>query len=170
VRSLYLVRHAVAADHESWSRPDGLRPLTTFGWRQALAIGEFLAGTGIEGLWASPTVRCQDTLLPAAHDRGLAVEPDPRLYERAAPSGPESAAALLAELLSSYFADGTRLVAACSHGNVLPPLLALADPENGKRCPKGGVWKLDLEDGAEKVSKVGFLGRLDPHTERWEAG
>jgi broad specificity phosphatase PhoE len=168
VRSLYLVRHAAAADHDSWARPDGLRPLTPFGWRQALAIGAFLDGTGIEGFWASPTVRCQDTLLPAAHDRGLAVEADPRLYERAAPSSPDAAGALLAELLHSYFAAGAQLVAACSHGNVLPPVLALADPESGKRCPKGGVWKLDLDDGEDRVSKVSFLGRLDPHTESWE--
>ena len=159
----------MAAEHESWSLPDGLRPLTEFGWRQALAISELLSGAGIEAFWSSPTVRCRDTLIPSAHCSGLEVAAESRLFEQLAPAGADAAADLMAELLESYFGGGAQQVAACSHGNVLPPLLALGDPEIGKRCPKGGVWKLELEPSADKVSRVSFLGRLEPRTEKWEA-
>ncbi|MGP8248359.1 MAG: hypothetical protein ACLQNU_00200, partial [Candidatus Dormibacteria bacterium] len=36
VRSLYLVRHAVARERDGWQKPDQLRPLNEAGWRQAV--------------------------------------------------------------------------------------------------------------------------------------
>ena len=43
---------------------------------------------------------------------------------------------------------------------------AIRPEKSLKRWPR--AWKLDLVEGADKVSTVSFLGRLDPHTESWE--
>jgi len=166
VQSLYLVRHAVAADQGSWSRPDALRPLTEFGWQQALALSQVLSRAHVGAFRASPTVRCQDTLVPAAHATGLAVEDDPRLFEESAPAGPEEARTMLQSLVDWHLATGVQVAAACSHGNVLLPLLEAATPGAGTRCPKGGLWKLDL--GGNGVSSVSFVGRLVPGSGKWE--
>ncbi len=167
MHSLYLVRHAVAADQGAWPQPDAMRPLTALGWQQALAIGELLSQAQVQTFRASPTVRCRDTLLPAAHTAGLEVEDSPRLFEQAGPASPGEALQLLQELISSYFVNGTTVAAACSHGNVLLPLLEAAATGAGTSCPKGGVWKLDVASG--EVTSVTFLGRLMPATGKWEA-
>jgi len=167
VQSLYLVRHAVAADQDSWSQPDASRPLTEFGWQQALALAQVLGRVRVEAFRASPTVRCQDTLVPAAHTTGLAVEDDPLLFEGAQPTGPEEAGQMLRRLIESYFTAGVQVAAACSHGNVLLPLLEAASPGAGARCPKGGLWKLEIDGSA--LRSVSFVGRLVPATSKWEA-
>ena len=166
MHSLYLVRHAVAADQGSWAQPDEVRPLTEFGWQQALAIAQLLNLAQAQVFKSSPTVRCRDTLVPAAHTAGLVVEDAPDLFEQAAPSSSDAARQMLRGLIDSYFADGTRVAAACSHGNVLLPLLEATASGAGARCPKGGVWKLDVDRGG--VTSVSFLGRLVPATGKWE--
>ncbi len=167
MQSLYLVRHAVAADQGSWSQPDASRPLTEFGWEQALALAQVLGRVRVEAFRASPTVRCRDTLVPAAHTIGLAVEDDPLLFEAAQPTGPDEARQMLRSLVESYLPAGVQIAAACSHGNVLLPLLEAASPGAGARCPKGGLWKLELDGSA--VGSVSFIGRLVPATGKWEA-
>ncbi|MHB8322895.1 MAG: SixA phosphatase family protein [Candidatus Dormibacteria bacterium] len=167
MHSLYLVRHAVAADQEAWPQPDEMRPLTALGWQQALAIAQVLNGAQVQTFKASPTVRCRDTLLPAAHTIGLEVEDAPTLFEQAGPTSPGDALQMMQGMIASYFVDGTTVAAACSHGNVLVPLLEAAATGAGARCPKGGVWKLDLASG--EVTSVTFLGRLMPATGKWEA-
>ena len=74
---------------------------------------------------------------------------------------------MLRKLAESCFTAGVQVAAACSHGNVLLPLLEAASPGAGARCPKGGLWKLDLE--GTDVSSVSFVGRLVPATGKWEA-
>jgi phosphohistidine phosphatase SixA len=161
VRSLYLVRHAVARERDGWQKPDQLRPLNQAGWRQAVVLADLLADAGIDRHWSSPATRCRDTLQPLAHATGLDVEDDARLFEGALGSDPSAAGAALRNLMKAYFGEGTRRVAACSHGDLLPPLLEAAGA-SVSRCPKGGVWRLDLPDDKDRVSQAVYLGRPDP--------
>ncbi|MGA8207629.1 MAG: phosphoglycerate mutase family protein [Candidatus Dormiibacterota bacterium] len=160
MRSLYLVRHAVARERDGWQKPDQLRPLNEVGWRQAVVLADLLADAGIDRHLSSPATRCRDTLLPLAHVTGLEVEDDARLFEGALGQDLAGAGAALRSLLKAYFVDGMRRVAACSHGDLLPPLLEAAGAA-GARCPKGGVWRLDLPDDKDRVSQAVYLGRPD---------
>jgi len=162
VRSLYLVRHAVARERDGWQKPDQLRPLNEAGWRQAVILADLLADAGIERHWSSPATRCRDTLLPLAHATGLEVGDDARLFEGALGRDPDAAGPALRNLIKAYFVDGMRRVAACSHGDLLPPLLEAAGASGAPRCPKGGVWRLDLPDDKDRVSQAVYLGRPDP--------
>jgi phosphohistidine phosphatase SixA len=160
VRSLYLVRHAVARERDGWQKPDQLRPLNEAGWRQAVVLADLLADAGIDRHWSSPATRCRDTLLPLAHTTGLDVSDDARLFEGVLGPDPLAAGAALRTLIKAYFGEGSRRVAACSHGDLLPPLLEAAGA-SGARCPKGGVWRLDLPDDKDRVSQAVYLGRPD---------
>ena len=162
MRSLYLVRHAVARERDGWSQPDRLRPLNELGWRQAVAMADLLADAGIEAHYSSPTLRCRDTLLPLAHGAGLQVQDDTRLLEGGRAVDEGGAEAELKALIKAYFAAGTRRIAACSHGDMIPPLLEAAGAASGSRCPKGGVWRLDLSDDKDRISQAMYLGRPDP--------
>ena len=162
MRSLYLVRHAVARERDGWPQLDRLRPLNELGWRQAIALADLLADAGIEAHYSSPALRCRDTLLPLAHGAGLPIEDDTRLLEGAVALDQGVATSELKALIKAYFGAGSRRVAACSHGDIIPPLLEAAGALAGSRCPKGGVWRLDLSDERDRISQAVYLGRPDP--------
>jgi broad specificity phosphatase PhoE len=113
VGKLYVVRHADAGARGRDDEPDELRRLSERGHRQAEALADRLADTGIERLIASPFARCIDTLAPLAKHLGLDVEPDQRLAEG---MGFVGALELAEELRGS-----TGVL--CSHGDVIPDLL-----------------------------------------------
>lgn len=165
--SLFLVRHGVALDQGEWTMADELRPLTEFGWRQAVAIGRIASQHRVSHFYSSPAVRCLDTLLPAAHLRGVTVEAAPELFETEEPRGLEAAGQLLRRLLDEYLPAGRETAAACSHGNVLVPLLDAAGLRDPSRCPKGGVWRLQVEPGQAEV-RVSSMGHLSPRSQEWE--
>jgi len=167
VRTLYLVRHGVAQDQSSWAHPDELRPLTDFGWRQAVAIGELLAQVGVGRFISSPTIRCLDTLLPTAHRVGLGVAEDQALFETNEPRDHNASLELLKGLAATCLGGEVERAAACTHGNVLLPLLAALGASNPGRCPKGGVWKLEFHPGKTRVEEVEYLGRLHPESGNW---
>lgn len=158
--SVYLVRHALAADLAGWEGPDDVRPLTVSGWRQSVAIAGRL--DDVRAFVTSPTVRCSDTLVPAAHAMGLPVVPDERLREGQEPRNWGEARALLTALRTDHLADGAGALALCSHGDVLPALLPPGDFE--RKCPKGGVWVVRLGGDPQ----ADYLGRLDPETGTWQ--
>ncbi len=158
------MRHAVALDREAWSEGDQSRPLTEFGWRQSLAIAEVLADRETQVFFSSPTVRCADTLLPAAHGMGQQVQPQVLLVESNEPTSDPETAELLRQLLAACLPEGVERAAACTHGNLLIPLLSrLGLPT---RCPKGGLWRLDT-DLHQRVLGVEFLGHLSPRSKEW---
>ena len=115
---VHLIRHAHAGSRSRWEGDDRSRPLSGRGRHEADAIAADLADAGIDLLWASPYLRCIQTLDPLAARLGLTVAPDDRLAEGA--SGGTALGALLGAA-----ADG-RTVAACSHGDVIPALIAQA--------------------------------------------
>ena len=164
--TLHLVRHGVALDRGAWPGSDQSRPLTEFGWRQSLAISCVLAEQAVQLFCSSPTVRCCDTLMPAAHSRGLEVTPLSLLFESNEPQSPEEAVGLLKRIVSTCLVGGVEVAAAATHGNILLPLLTHAPGGGQQRCPKGGVWRLELSPRLDPLH-VEFQGYLNPKTGEW---
>ena len=138
--ALFVVRHAKAGSRDRWDGDDVDRPLTPAGRKQSDAITERLAGEDIRSLWASPYVRCMDTLVPLGHLLGLDVVAEPRLAEGGTV---ETSLALLREV-----GDGAVL---CSHGDVITELIqALARRGTKLLTPpdwrKATIWVLDTPD------------------------
>ena len=138
---LYLVRHAKAGSRHEFVGDDRKRPLSAPGRRQADAIGARLVEAGVRRFVSSPSLRCIQTLRPAAKAVDAKVETDDRLFEGRPASG-------VLELLASL-PEGTAL---CSHGDVIPEIM---DALVRRGCEiasvpdwrKGSVWVLERADG-----------------------
>lgn len=134
---LYIVRHAHAGSRGPDGGADHLRHLSDRGERQAKALGEQLAKTGITRLVSSPFPRCVETLEPLGHRLGITVEIDPRLAEAQGCAG--------ALMLADELRDET--AALCSHGDVIPDLLERLVRQGVRfdddlRWPKASTWVL----------------------------
>jgi 8-oxo-dGTP diphosphatase len=137
--TLLLVRHAVALRRRDWSKADDLRPLRPIGHRQADALPDLLGDYGVDRILSSPSRRCVETVQPLAGRLGVPVEEVAQLAE-----GAGAAAASLLRRLPG-------VVVACSHGDVLPELLAVlapsaVDDDEEVPCAKGSTWVLE-DDG-----------------------
>jgi len=146
---LYLVRHAHAGDRSAWRGDDSLRPLSEKGRRQAEGIAALITGLDpVRRVLSSPSLRCVQTVEPLARLAGLAVEPDERLLE-----GADPAAAL--ELIGEELGEG--VVAACTHGDIVPGVLGLLQSdgvrvEGALTWPKASTWVLEGGDGGGVVA------------------
>ena len=116
---LALVRHAKARPRSSWHKDDQRRPLNPAGAAQSAVIARVLAAYSIHRLVTSPSTRCVDTLVPYAKQQGLRVHTREGLSEEGYAAEPAAAVRHLGALLRR--ADPAAL---CSHGPVLPDLLA----------------------------------------------
>ncbi len=150
-RLVHLVRHGEAVTRLGWQGPDGLRPLTDDGRRQADAIARRLVPEGepvvLARALSSPAVRCTDTLRPAAALVGIEVETTDALLEGADPR------AALDELLAAsvVLADGHAIVA-CTHGDVVDGVIARvagsgAPVDGPPSSPKAATWELAVLTG-----------------------
>jgi len=83
VTELHFLRHAQAADRETWDRPDDERPLTEKGRRQAERLGRLLAAAGLtpDAVLTSPLVRARETAEIVADLLGAVVRIESRLGE-----------------------------------------------------------------------------------------
>lgn len=150
-RHLVLLRHAWAGHRAGWSGDDRDRPLDAHGVAQASAlVGHLPRALGVDlggaVLLSSPTRRCTTTLDPLATVHGQTVHRDERLVDTVAP------VAALAD------APAGEVLVVCSHGEVLPDLLAAVADAAGlpvpatvdltpKALPKGAAWHVDLAAG-----------------------
>lgn len=140
--SVLLVRHAVALARNLWAGDDAARPLNERGRRQADALVEQLAPFAITRFLSSPTVRCVDTVAPAAAVRGLEVAEAEELAEGDGPL----AVALVRSLL-----DEEGDVVLCTHGDVIGEVLTALEKEGARlggedRCQKGSTWVLGRDE------------------------
>lgn len=163
--TIELVRHAKAHSRDRWwGRPDRERPLTEVGMDQARDIAQALQAEGppIAKLFSSPWLRCTQTLDPLADALGVNVVEVDQLGEVISlpvHDGGDAwvtsawlggrAVAFLDRVVAEY--AGRRIVA-CSHGDVIPALVALVVGRDGLdttdvRCHKGGRFTLDFLDG-----------------------
>jgi len=139
---LLLVRHAHAGDKSRWQGPDSLRPLSPTGQAEAAGLVVRLEDYPIGRILSSPTVRCQQTVQPLAHDRRLPIEPTPALAVETDP------AVVLALLKDPRVPDAVL----CTHGEVIGQLLVrlAADGlavDQPLAWPKGSTWLLHGANG-----------------------
>jgi 8-oxo-dGTP diphosphatase len=116
---LAVVRHAKARARGSWKPPDPLRPLDDKGLAQAQAIAPLLAAYGVTRLVSSSSVRCADTLRPYAVSARIPLRLKDGLSEEGYAADPARSAQHLRRVV-----DRGVPTALCSHGPVLPSLLA----------------------------------------------
>ncbi len=158
--TIELVRHAKAHSRDRWwGRPDRERPLTDQGMDQARELARILpdAGPPIAKLFSSPWVRCTQTLDPLADAMGVHVVDSEQLGEVAnlpVHDGGDAwvtsawlggrAVSFVDRVVAEY--RGKRVVA-CSHGDVIPAVMALVVGRDGLdladvRCRKGARFTL----------------------------
>lgn len=80
MKTLYFVRHCAP---DKTVHEDRIRPLTEQGRRDAQRLTERFRGVGVDRVVSSPYLRAMDTVRGIAEARGLTVETDDDLRERA---------------------------------------------------------------------------------------
>lgn len=151
---IFVIRHAHAGSRQEWTGDDVERPLSPKGRARAASIAETLADEGITEIWTSPLVRCVQTVEPLGARCDVAVQRTDALVEGA----PLAATVDLVERL----AKDDVVAALCSHGDVIPDLLAAlarrgADLDPDGACPKGSVWILRVSGGV--VTRADYAGK-----------
>jgi 8-oxo-(d)GTP phosphatase len=138
--TVFLVRHAKAADREGWTGADRDRPLIERGQAQAERLAAALAAERPAVVAASPWLRCVQTAEPLAEAVGVEVRPDDRLgYDGADLAGFVRACA---------GEHPGRSVVAVSHGDLIPLYLAAAGLLEGQpRFRTGSLFRLEVRDG-----------------------
>jgi 8-oxo-dGTP diphosphatase len=149
VGRLFLVRHADAG-HRGGAHPDELRPLTAKGERQAAGLAEALVDSHPTHLYASPFLRCVQTLEPLGQRLGLEVVERPELAEGAGAAG--------ALALAREHRDTS--IVFSSHGDVIPDVLeALVDQgmklKDELRWQKASTWVLTWD--GDRIAKAHYL-------------
>jgi 8-oxo-dGTP diphosphatase len=149
---VYLVRHGNAGVRSKWKGPDKQRPLTEKGQQQSLGVAEIMARHPITEIWASPALRCIETLSTVADDIGTEIQTSKLLKEF-------TELDTIYEFLSTL---GPGSVVLSSHKDWIGPLIKDLGSRGVKlrgvrKWPKASVWILDLADG--KVQSGFYEGR-----------
>lgn len=153
VTRIELVRHAKAQSREGWrDRPDRDRPLNEAGQAQAEALALAILDEGpVDACYSSPTLRCAQTLEPLLAAVGGSLHDEEALAE--APTVPSTdrgnawvASAWLGGRALAFVDRVTtelagRRIVACSHGDVVPALLAVLAGRDGLVLPDVGLPK-----------------------------
>ena len=166
--SLYLVRHAVALPKGAWDGLDSDRPLDARGARQVVGLMAWFAARRVDLVVSSPAIRCVATVLPVANSH----EADLIARRALLPGAADAAETLVKSLVSDALAEG-RGVVVCTHGEVLPELLATLGqpPDPAPAHAKGSVWRVEsagrpiaelhLHAAAARRSRLTCLRRVD---------
>ncbi len=139
-----VVRHAHAVSRRDWEDDDRWRMLSPKGEKQARLLVDPLLARHPTRILSSPYRRCIDTVSPLALAAGLRVEEDDRLAEGAGRGA--------VELVRVLAAAGTD-AALCSHGDVIPDILATLAHEDrvdlgpAPQVEKASVWVLHGDRG-----------------------
>lgn len=155
--AVYLVRHAHAGKRSKWDGPDRERPLSDRGEKQAVLLGQHLAGLepAVTRVLSSPAVRCVQTVQPLADQLGVEVI----CFDELAEGGATSVAAALVAGVAVGAGDGS--VAACAHGDLVPALVEWwagegAAFDHDPHTEKGAGWALKT-DGDGRVTAGHYL-------------
>jgi broad specificity phosphatase PhoE len=164
VTTIELVRHGDAHGRDRWwGKPDRDRPLTDAGHGQAKGLARELTAAGdIDALYSSPFVRCTQTLQPLSDSLGTPVQHDDALAEATTLPVMDGGDAWVASawlggraiafLNRVVQAHPRGRVVACSHGDVIPALMALLAGRDelalaDVRLAKGARFTLTFVDG-----------------------
>ncbi len=149
-----LVPHLDAGDRTKWQGDQNHRPLSELGRRQAAAIADALGKEQIDAVYASPALRCRQSLEPLAERFGLEIEVLAGLGAEAwrPPEGWDSdeeiaahaAGRAMVALTQARQAHPSARVVACSHGQIIPALVAYLiaahDLTSTPRLTHRGQW------------------------------
>jgi phosphohistidine phosphatase SixA len=137
-----VLRHADAGNRATATEPDAWRALSISGWLQAHAVRGRLGGRPVVRIFASPALRCRQTVVPLARSLGLDVEPRAELAQDAP-----------AERVRRFLDDPeTAGAVLCTHRETLERLFALLDRDGGAAgrpvegvapMAKAALWALD---------------------------
>lgn len=119
--AIVALRHGKATPSSDWPGPDATRPLLPRGEMQALSVALGIAAFRPVKLISSTAVRCTTTVAETARVTGLVVAQNGKISQDAYTS---SGAAVTA-LVEKHLAKGETVVF-CSHGPVLPQIIAAA--------------------------------------------
>lgn len=144
LQTLLLVRHAKAGRSERYRGDDRLRPLERMGRAQAEALVPQCLAFGSERVLSADRTRCEQTLAPLADELGVRIETEAAFAEEAYLADPRRAHARIREL-----AHEREVLALCSQGKVIPPLLGWWAKRDGVTLPanrnrKASTWVLSL--------------------------
>ncbi len=150
---LILIRHAHAGERAFGGR-DRYRPLSDQGHAQAVEIARTLAHYPVAAVLSSPASRCVQTVEPLAETHGLEVVEEEDLWEVSTDS--DVSACLSAHLrgIEQPVSDPTTpntnaALVACSHGNLIPPLVEGAASQgatvDGRGCERGSIWIITFD-------------------------
>ena len=145
-----LIPHLDAGDRDRWPGDQDERPLSDLGRRQAQALNEALSGESLTHLYASPALRCRQTLEPLASTFGLAIETLPALAEKQ-PGESRDAMASRGSIALQTIANAAQNAAVCSHGDLIPAVVDLLVREHDLPPPeplqeRGQWYELTLSD------------------------
>ena len=149
--TIYLVRHAKAGERGTWDGDDRHRPLSGRGHLQARELVDLLSDARFERVLSSPYVRCMETVVPLAAERGVAIEPVEALAEGAS----------LEEALAVVRKHTNHGAVLCTHGDVMPMLLDYyagrgVDIGPMPQWPKGCTWVLET-DATGEVRSASYI-------------
>lgn len=126
------LRHAKAVPPASWDGPDATRPLLHRGLEQAESVAGAIAAYRPEKLLSSPATRCLSTIGPLAEATRLPVKTVAAISQDAYEAG-EGA---VRKTVKGRLAKG-RTVVLCSHGPVLPEIVAAVAKQTGAPMDAG---------------------------------
>lgn len=115
-----LAAHCYAGDRAYWRGEQDQRPLAELGRYQAEALASELAKQPIDGLYASPAVRCIETLAPLSRRTGLPVQEVPGLRERQPSDTLDTMGERGYSAITEIAASAEGRVVICSHGDIIP--------------------------------------------------
>lgn len=119
--AIIALRHGKAVPADHWDGPDATRPLLHRGHEQAAGVAPGIAAFRPERLFSSPAVRCRTTIDPTAAITGLEVALKPGISQDEYVSDGKRVARMVAKRLRRR-----RTAVLCSHGPVLPQIIAAA--------------------------------------------
>jgi 8-oxo-dGTP diphosphatase len=168
-----LVPHAASVPRSDWSGEESSRPLSAEGLRQAEGLAAAI-GAPVAAVYSSSARRCVQTVEPLARARRVGVlvdadltTPDDRYQPSAwtsgvfAPMAPvlggaSMAGKALAAIARMGGAHPAGRVVACSHGDVIPALLAfvvcLYDHPVPAHVDRGGWFEVRFQTGTVSVT------------------
>jgi 8-oxo-dGTP diphosphatase len=171
--TIELVAHIDAGDRRLWTEDQDLRLLSELGRRQAARMAEALSHGPVDGLYSSPALRCRQTLEPLAARFGLPIVTIPELRETDGflpPPGWDGLPRDMAPAMGGAYAAGRASAAlrqimiglpegrviACSHGDVVPALIAFLISANGLSLPpthvrRGGWYTIRADEANVRV-------------------
>jgi len=149
--TLFLVRHAKAADRGHWTGADRARPLTGRGRAQAERLARALAPERPALLSASPWLRCVETAAPLAAALGVDLRLDDRLgYDQADMDG----------WIREAAAHPGSVVVGVGHGDLIPMYLLRARLLDGPPAFRtGSLFRVRVQDG--RPVAVAYVDRDD---------